>query len=158
MKLTVQDLLGDYRLATGQEILAAADHVINRRFRRGVSIVSALNSKDLFRHKLALREQEVFAALFLDAKNRVIEYEELFFGTIDSASVHPRIIVQRALQLNASAVIVAHNHPSGEPQPSRADETVTLRIKEALALVDVRLLDHLIVGDGCLSLAERGYM
>ena len=158
MKLTVQDLLGDYRLATGQEILTAADHVINRRFRRGVSIVSALNSKDLFRQKLALREQEVFAALFLDNKHRVIAYEELFFGTIDSASVHPRIIVQRALQLNAAAVIVAHNHPSGEPQPSRADETITLRIKEALALVDVRLLDHLIVGDGCLSLAERGYM
>jgi len=94
--------------------------------------------------------------LFLDAKNRVIEYEELFFGTIDSASVHPRIIVQRALQLNASAVIVAHNHPSGEPQPSRADETITLRLKEALALVDIRLLDHLVVGDQCLSLAERG--
>ncbi len=158
MKLTVQDLLGDYRLATAQEILTAAEHVINRRFRRGVSIVSALNSKDLFRQKLALREQEVFAALFLDNKHRVIAYEELFFGTIDSASVHPRIIVQRALQLNAAAVIVAHNHPSGEPQPSRADETITLRIKEALALVDVRLLDHLIVGDRCLSLAECGYM
>ena len=158
MKLTVQDLLGDYRLATGQEILTAADHVINRRFRRGASIVSALNSKDLFRQKLALREQEVFAALFLDNKHRVIAYEELFFGTIDSASVHPRIIVQRALQLNAAAVIVAHNHPSGEPEPSRADETITRRLKEALALVDVRLLDHLIVGDRCLSLAECGYM
>ena len=158
MKLTVQDLLGDYRLATGQEILTAADHVINRRFRRGASIVSALNSKDLFRQKLALREQEVFAALFLDNKHRVIAYEELFFGTIDSASVHPRIIVQRALQLNAAAVIVAHNHPSGEPQPSREDEKITLRIKEALALVDVQLLDHLVVGDRCLSLAECGYM
>lgn len=158
MKLTVQDLLGDYRLATGQEILTAAEHVINRRFRRGVSIVTALNSKDLFRQKLALREQEVFAALFLDNKHRVIAYEELFFGTIDSASVHPRIIAQRALQLNAAAVIVAHNHPSGEPQPSRADETITRRLKEALALVDVRLLDHLIVGDRCLSLAECGYM
>lgn len=158
MKLTVQDLLGDYRLATAQEILTAAEHVINRRFRRGVSIVTALNSKDLFRQKLALREQEVFAALFLDNKHRVIAYEELFFGTIDSASVHPRIIVQRALALNAAAVIVAHNHPSGEPEPSRADETITLRIKEALALVDVRLLDHLIVGDRCCSLAERGVM
>ena len=158
MKLTVQDLLGDYRLATAQEILTAADHVINRRFRRGVALRSALDSKDLFRRKLALREQEVFAALFLDNKHRVIEYEELFFGTVDSASVHPRIIVQRALQLNAAAVIVAHNHPSGEPEPSRADETITLRIKEALALVDIRLLDHIVVGDRCLSLAERGVM
>ena len=158
MKLTVQDLLGDYRLATGQEILTAADHVINRRFRRGVGLRSALDSKNLFWHKLALREQEVFAALFLDNKHRVIEYEELFFGTIDSASVHPRIIAQRALQLNAAAVIVAHNHPSGEPEPSRADEAITLRLKEALALVDIRLLDHLIVGDRCCSLAERGVL
>ena len=158
MKLTVQDLLGDYRLATAQEILTAADHVINRRFRRGVSIVSALNSKDLFRQKLALREQEVFAALFLDNKHRVIAYEELFFGTIDSASVHPRIIVQRALQLNAAAVIVAHNHPSGDPEPSQQDIDLTKRLKDALKLVDVNLLDHLIIGSvDIFSLVERGH-
>ena len=158
MKLMVQDLLGDYRTATAQEILTAADHVINRRFRRGFSIQSVAESKDLFRQKLAARENEAFAVLFLDNKNRVIEYEELFYGTIDSASVHARVIVQRALALNAAAVIVAHNHPSGEPDPSRADETLTLRLKEALALVEVRLLDHIVVGERCISLAERGVM
>lgn len=158
MKLMVQDLLGDYRTATAQEILTAADHVINRRFRRGFSIENVAESKDLFRQKLAARENEAFAVLFLDNKNRVIEYEELFYGTIDSASVHARVIVQRALALNAAAVIVAHNHPSGEPEPSRADETLTLRLKEALALVEVRLLDHIVVGERCLSLAERGVM
>ena len=158
MKLMVQDLLGDYRTATAQEILTAADHVINRRFRRGFSIENVAESKDLFRRKLAARENEAFAVLFLDNKNRVIEYEEMFYGTIDSASVHARVIVQRALALNAAAVIVAHNHPSGEPEPSRADETLTLRLKEALALVEVRLLDHIVVGERCISLAERGLM
>ena len=158
MKLMVQDLLGDYRTATAQEILTAADHVINRRFRRGFSIVNVAESKDLFRQKLAARENEAFAVLFLDNKNRVIEYEELFYGTIDSASVHARVIVQRALALNAAAVIVAHNHPSGEPEPSRADETLTPRLKEALALVEVRLLDHIVVGERCISFAERGLM
>ena len=104
-----------------------------------------------------LREQEVFAALFLDNKNRVIIYEELFYGTIDSASVYPRIVAQKALQYNAAAVIVAHNHPSGVAEPSRGDESITLRLKEALALVEVQLLDHIVVGDGkCVSLAERG--
>ena len=158
MKLMVQDLLGDYRTATAQEILTAADHVINRRFRRGFSIQSVAESKDLFRQKLAARENEAFAVLFLDNKNRVIEYEEMFYGTIDSSSVHARVIVQRALALNAAAVIVAHNHPSGEPDPSRADETLTLRLKEALALVEVRLLDHIVVGERCISFAERGLM
>ena len=158
MKLMVQDLLGDYRIATAQEILTAADHVINRRFRRGFSIASVAESKNLFRQKLAARENEAFAVLFLDNKHRVIEYEELFYGTIDSASVHARVIVQRALALNAAAVIVAHNHPSGEPDPSRADETLTLRLKEALALVEVRLLDHIVVGERCISFAERGLM
>jgi DNA repair protein RadC len=89
----------------------------------------------------------------------VIQYEELFYGTIDSSSVHPRQVVKRALYHNAAAAIVAHNHPSGIAEPSRADETITLRLKEALALVDVRLLDHIVVGDGqVVSLAERGLL
>jgi len=155
--LAVRDLLGDYRPANSDEILCAAKEVISHRFRRGASIMAPLMTIDLFQQKLVLREQEVFAALFLDNKHRVIIYEELFYGTIDSASVHPRIVVQRALQHNAAAVIVAHNHPSGVADPSRADEIITLRLKEALALVEVRLLDHIVVGDGkCVSLAERG--
>lgn len=96
--------------------------------------------------------------MFLDNRNRVIVYEELFFGTIDSATVHPRVVAQHALKYNAAALIVAHNHPSGSSVPSRADELITLRLKEALQLVDVRLLDHLIVGEHCISLAERGVL
>ncbi len=157
MRLMVQDLIGDYRPAEPEEILAAAHDVISRRYRRGVGISTPKVSFELFREKLVLREQEVFAALFLDNKHRVIEYEELFFGTIDSASVHPRVVAQKALRHNAAAVIVAHNHPSGVADPSRADESITLRLKDALALVEVRLLDHIVVGDDkCVSLAERG--
>ncbi len=155
--LAVKDLLGDYRPANPDEILSAAKEVISHRFRRGACITSPFVSFELFRQKLLLRQQEVFAALFLDNKHRVIIYEELFFGTIDSASVHPRIVAQRALQHNAAAVIVAHNHPSGVAEPSRADESITLRLKDALTLVEVRLLDHIVVGDDkCVSLAERG--
>jgi DNA repair protein RadC len=103
--------------------------------------------------------QEVFAALFLDSKHRVIFYKELFYGTIDGASVHPREVVRQALEHNAAAMIVAHNHPSGVAEPSRADLDITRRLRDALALVDVRLLDHLVVG-GCeiVSLAEQGHL
>jgi DNA repair protein RadC len=120
-----------------------------------------LTSPDATRRYLASqlrdRPQEVFAALFLDNRHRVIAFEELFFGTIDGASVHPREVVRRALSHNAAALILAHNHPSGVAEPSRADESITRRLKDALALVDIRVLDHLIVGDGqMVSLAERG--
>jgi DNA repair protein RadC len=106
----------------------------------------------LYRHP-----HEVFACLFLDNRHRVVKYEELFRGTIDGASVHPREVVRRALEINAAAVIFAHNHPSGVAEPSQADLRITQRLKDALALVDVRVLDHFIVGDGeGTSMAERG--
>jgi len=158
MKLMVQDLIGDYRVATPEEILVAAEHVINRRYRRGIAITKPADANQLFMQKLAKREQEVFAGLLLDNKHRVITYEEFFFGTIDSASVYPRVIAQCALRHNAAAMIVAHNHPSGSSEPSHADETLTLRLKEALNLVDVRLVDHVIVGEHCVSFAERGLL
>jgi DNA repair protein RadC len=102
---------------------------------------------------------EVFAAIFLDNRHRVLGFEELFFGTIDGASVHPRVVVQRALDLNAAAVIFAHNHPSGVAEPSRSDEALTRRLREALGLVDIRVLDHLVVGsEGIVSFAERGLL
>ena len=110
---------------------------------------------------LALRdlEHEVFCCLYLDKRHRLIQFQELFRGTIDGASVHPREIVKLALQRNSAAVIIAHNHPSGIAEPSQADELITQRVKEALALVDIRLLDHIIVGDGAsVSLAERGLL
>ena len=107
--------------------------------------------------KLADFEHEVFAVLFLDTQHRLIEYSELFRGTIDSASVYPRELVKEALRLNAAAVVVSHNHPSGNPEPSSADKVLTQRLKEALGLMEVRTLDHIIVaGSDTVSFAERG--
>jgi DNA repair protein RadC len=108
-----------------------------------------------------LRDQphELFCCLHLDNRHRLIAFDELFRGTIDGASVHPREVVKQALGRNAAAVILAHNHPSGVAEPSQADELITRRLREALALVDIRVLDHCIVGDtGCLSFAERGLL
>ena len=118
---------------------------------------------DAVKHYLALhlaaKGHEVFAVLFLDAQNRLLAMEELFRGTLTQTSVYPREVVKRALQLNAGAVILAHNHPSGVAEPSRADELLTHTLKTALQLVDVRVLDHLIVGQGAvLSFAERGLL
>jgi DNA repair protein RadC len=113
--------------------------------------------KDYVALHLAARDAEVFAALFLDSQHRLLRMEELFHGTLAQTSVYPREIVRRALALNAGAVILAHNHPSGLAEPSRADEYLTQTLKSALALVDVRVLDHLVVGRGqVVSMAERG--
>jgi DNA repair protein RadC len=115
--------------------------------------------KDYLQLQLAGRAHEVFAVLFLDAQHRLIEYRELFRGTLTQTSVYPREIVKRALELGAAAVILAHNHPSGAAEPSRADEFLTQTLKSALALVDVRVLDHLVVGQASVvSFAERGLL
>jgi DNA repair protein RadC len=124
---------------------------------------TVLNSPAEVRHYLKARlrdyRREVFVCLFLDTQHRVICCEELFQGTLDASSVYPRDVVQRALALNAAAIIFAHNHPSGIAEPSQADQRITTRLCEALALVDIRVLDHMIVGDGAvLSMAERGLL
>jgi DNA repair protein RadC len=112
-----------------------------------------------FAQRLRSRPHEVFAALFLDGRHRALAFEELFTGTIDGAEVHPREVVRRALAHNAAAVIVGHNHPSGSAEPSAADRTVTARLKQSLTLVDVRLLDHFVIGDGApVSMAARGWV
>jgi DNA repair protein RadC len=117
-------------------------------------------TKDFIRLRLAEEPNEVFGCIFLDNRHRVVAVEELFFGTIDGASVHPRVVVQHALTAhNAAAVIFFHNHPSGVTDPSQADLRITQRLKEALALIDVRVLDHLIVSyEASTSLAERGLL
>jgi DNA repair protein RadC len=120
-----------------------------------------LENPDVTRQFLSSRLRhlpyEVFACLFLDNRHRVIDFEELFRGTIDGASVHPREVVRRALHHNAAAIILAHNHPSGVAEPSRADVQLTRRLVDALTLVDIRVLDHVVVGDGSgVSFAERG--
>lgn len=124
---------------------------------------TVLNNPAEVRHYLKARlrdyRREVFVCLFLDTQHRVICCEELFQGTLDASSVYPRDVVQRALALNAAAIIFAHNHPSGIAEPSQADQRITTRLCQALALVDIRVLDHMIVGDGSvLSMAERGLL
>lgn len=125
----------------------------------GRSIGSPADSQDFLLAALRDRRHEVFCCLFLDNRHRVLAFEELFRGTIDSTAVYPREVVLQALHRNAAAVILAHNHPSGVAEPSDADRLITRRIRDALELVDVRLLDHLVVGDGnCVSLASRGLL
>lgn len=114
---------------------------------------------DYARLKLAERKNEAFAAFWLDNRHGLIEFEELFHGTVDGSSVPPRVVVQRALELNAVAVIFTHNHPSGNPEPSNADKRITERLRDALALVDVRVLDHIVVGGpDTYSFAEQGLL
>lgn len=141
--------------------LQAVMEMVRRALREKITNGSTLNSpsavRDYLRLKLQALPHEVFVVLFLDAQNRVIEIEELFRGTLTQTSVYPREVVKRALHHNAGAVIFAHNHPSGVAEPSHADETLTQALKQALALVEVRVLDHFIVGgSGVLSFAERG--
>lgn len=139
-------------LELGQRHLAAA-------LERGASLTDPDSAGRYFAQRLRHRPQEVFAALFLDTRHRALAFEELFSGTLDSAEVHPREVVRRALAHNAAAVIVGHNHPSGNTEPSAADRAITARLRQALELVDVRLLDHFVVGDGPpVSLAARGWV
>lgn len=139
------------------EILRAAERIIELRFQRKTTLTQPMDAKAFVVAKLALKPNEVFAAIFLDNRHRVLAFETLFTGTIDGCSVHPRVVVQRVLVLNAAAVIFAHVHPSGDPEPSSADKTITRRLVDALNLVDVRVLDHLVVGGTqVVSLAERG--
>ena len=140
------------------EILTMARTLLKRRFTRGTTISSPERTKEFLALHLGPLEHEVFACVFLDNRHRVIEYQELFRGTIDGASVHPREVVREAMRANAAAVIFAHNHPSGVAEPSQADLRITQQLREALALVDVRVLDHLIVGSEIMSFAERGLL
>ena len=140
--------------------IQAALEILSRRLRKPGQLVSS--PADL-RHYATLRwaalEHEVFSIVYLDNRHRVIAVEELFRGTIDGAAVYPREVLKACLRHNASAVVIIHNHPSGIAEPSRADELITARLKDALSMVDIRLLDHLIVaGIDTVSLAERGLM
>ena len=158
-QLYTRDRTRRYRIASGDDILEAARSVVDQRMQRGAFFGDPKASSAFFQAKLAGLEREVFAAVMLDTRHRMIEYVELFQGTIDGAEVHPREVVKRALGCNSAAVIVAHNHPSGDAEPSAADRAVTARLKQALALVDVRLLDHFVVGGpNVVSLAERGWV
>jgi DNA repair protein RadC len=149
--------LGEAKYVQLQATLELARRHLLATLQRGDALTSPDDTRRFLAARLRGYGHEVFAALFLDNRHRVIAFEELFSGTIDGASVHPREVVKRALAHNAAALILAHNHPSGVAEPSRADESITRRLREALGLVEIRVLDHLIVGDGeIVSLAERG--
>lgn len=148
-----------YKVANADEIFEAARAAADQRMQRGATFKNPADTRAFFQAKLGGLDREVFAAAYLDARHRLIEYVELFHGTIDGAEVHPREVVRQALRCNAAAVLVAHNHPSGAAEPSAADRAVTARLKQALALVDLRLLDHIVVGGTQTStLAERGWL
>ena len=143
--------------AEKQSLVTLALGILKQRHRAGRTLSSPNDTRAYLRLKLAERKAEVFGSFFLDNRHRVIEAVELFQGTIDGASIHPRVVVQRALEVNAAAVVFFHNHPSGVAEPSHADEAITRRLKDALALVDVRVLDHFVVAAGeSISFAERG--
>lgn len=149
--------LGPAKRAELLAVMEMARRALAQQMQAAPVFESPASVKDYVALQLAGREQEVFAVLFLDSQHRLLRLEELFHGTLAQTSVYPREVVRRALALNAGAVILAHNHPSGVAEPSRADEHLTQALKSALALVDVRVLDHLVVGQGhVVSMAERG--
>jgi len=157
--LFTSDATGATRPATPDEILDAARTILARRIRRGAAISSPRATREFLKLQLTGHGHEVFAILFLDNRHRLIEFVPLFRGTIDGASVYPREVVKEALSRNAAAVILAHNHPSGVAEPSQADELITNRLRDALALIDIRVLDHFVVtGDSIVSFAERGLL
>ncbi|WP_394560502.1 DNA repair protein RadC [Aquipseudomonas alcaligenes] len=161
-KLKANETTGTYLVespVTETDILLMARQLATLRLRRGRALTSP---KDVFSHLQALLadyEHEVFALLMLDSRHRVVAFEEVFRGTLDGASVYPREVVKIALEHNAAAMILVHNHPSGDPEPSQSDRTLTTKLQDALNLVGVRTLDHIVVGhEGCVSLAEQGYL
>lgn len=147
-------------MTTGERLLIEqARKLLSATVRRGRTLTSPDEVRDFLLFTLALREQEVFGLLLLDNRNRVLLWRELFYGTLNQTAVYPREVVKLALQHNAAAVILVHNHPSGHPEASEADIALTRRLQQAMALIDVRIPDHFIVaGDHTVSMAERGLL
>ncbi len=151
--------LGDAKFALLMAALEVGRRHLAETLTRGEALVSSRDTREYLKARLRDLDREVFAALFLDNRHRVLAFEELFAGTLTGTAVYPREVVKRALRHNAAAVIFAHNHPSGVAEPSRADELLTRKLKEALALVEIRVLDHIVVGDGEMaSFSERGLL
>jgi DNA repair protein RadC len=148
-----------YREATLDELLTAAKHALALRVRRGALFTSPRLTADYLITRMATLPHEIFTLIYVDKRHRFIAAQDLFRGTLDGASVHPREVVIEALKHQAAAVILAHNHPSGVAEPSQADELITHRLRDALSLVDIRVLDHIIVANNStVSFAERGIL
>ena len=149
--------VGTAKYALLQAVLEMGRRHLGERLIRGAALTSTADTREFLLAHLRDQPHEVFCCLFLDNRHRILGFEELFRGTLNGTAVYPREIVKRALKHNAAAVILVHNHPSGVAEPSRADELLTARLKEALALVEIRVLDHIVVGDGdVVSFSERG--
>ena len=152
-------LLSELNHAEKESLKALALTLLKEQHQPGTTLTSPEETQSFLRLRLAGFKHEVFGCVFLTNRHHIIKVAELFHGTIDGASVHPRVVVQQSLELNAAAIIFFHNHPSGVAEPSHADEVITRRLKDALALVDVRVLDHLVVTAGeSVSFAERGIL
>lgn len=148
-----------YRLddeTTEQDVLAVAEGILKDRLERQGSISNPTDANDFLRMRLGALSHEEFHVLWLDNRHRIIDCQKLFTGTVDGASIHPREVVRAALSVNACAAILAHNHPSGVAEPSAADRAITHELRDALRLIGVRVLDHIVVGKNCVSMANRG--
>lgn len=143
---------------TEQDVLAAAEGILGERLKRQGSIGNPTDANDFLRMRLGALSHEEFHVLWLDNRHRIIDCQKLFTGTVDGASIYPREVVRAALRVNACAAILAHNHPSGVAEPSAADRAITNELRDALRLVGVRILDHIVVGNECVSMAGRGLM
>jgi len=159
MKFYIRDEQGDYSPATTQDIIKEGRNYASSLLGRGKEFISSsADAKEAIASKFQSQEREVFGCLFLDSRNRVLSWIELFFGTINSTTVHPREVVKEALRLNAASVIFAHNHPSGDSSPSSQDIDLTKTLQDILKVIDVRVLDHLVVGDMTVSFSDLGLM
>ncbi len=149
------ELNGSYTLP---DLMAIIRENASTYFKRGSLLTDAMSVKNYIQSAIGCEESECFGVLFLDNKHRLIKFKILFRGTIDSATVYPREVVKQAIKYNAGAVILCHNHPSGNTKPSQADIAITNKLKQSLEIIDIRVLDHIIVGDGCIAFSERGLM
>ncbi len=157
--LLVREQTGSYRPAQFDEVLHVAQQMLAQRVRGSDALASPQDVRDFLAVRLGSLEHEVFAVLHLDAANRIIDYVEMFRGTLTQTSVYPREVLKDAMQRNSAALVLVHNHPSGLGSPSRADEMLTKTVKTTLALVDVRVIDHMIVaGHNVVSMAELGLL
>ena len=154
----VRNEKGRYMPAPKETIISEAKRLLSYGLRRGTAIRGSTDAKEAIGQKLITYECEVFACLFLDTQYRILAFKELFRGTINATTVYPREILKESLILNATAVIFAHNHPSGSTAPSEQDIELTKILKDILKVAEVRVLDHLIVGETTLSMADEGYL
>lgn len=152
------DTRAEYLITDENAVLAQAETILRRRLERMGTLTDPTASSDFVRMRLGGLEHEEFHVVFLDSRHRVIAVEAMFRGGVDSAEIHCREVAKAALAHNAAALVLAHNHPSGNAEPSAADRAVTARLKQALALLEIRVLDHLIVGETVTSMAQRGLL